>query len=65
MKGRGTGAVGKVLSATVPEQRSGEIQQGMKAFGPNISSISASKGQSGLADLWLLGTFTSDQPPGK
>lgn len=54
-----------MLWATIQEQRSGEIQQGMKTSGPNISSMSASKGQSGLADLWLLGTFIPDQPWGK
>lgn len=39
LKGRDTEAASKGLWATVPEQRSGEIQQRMKTFGPNISSI--------------------------
>ena len=58
-------AAGEVPQAAVPEQRGGEMQPGMKTFGPNISSILTSQGQNGLADLWPLGTFTPDQPSGK
>lgn len=60
MKVRGTETAGKVLKDTVPEQRSREMQQGMKKFGPKHSSISVLKGQTHFADLWSLGTFAQD-----
>lgn len=64
LKGRGTEVTGTVLQAVVPEQRGEKMQPGMKTFRPKHFKNFSIKGQSGLADLWPLGTFIPGQKSG-